>query len=691
MVRTRRRITALSFALAVLTASGITVVVFAASPAGAFTRGEGTGKAWCADYGGQNIGSYRDIYACKPDKKNAGRTPFDSFPGFQPTELANRFLFKMTGHTLFDNEVAGNFVALASATYAIPDASAGTQGVVPAAGDVISMWGGRSGQKQNGDRTLVAVVTHVAAVPSGWTITTLNEGEQADTSGVDGFDTIAVSDGGRTWDTERGFYRSFDWLRLAAGSAQQAGNPGNPGGGNPGGGNPGGGSPGSGSNPGGGTGHGSGHWTAAQAPRLPVTPTSQLASVACGSAADCTAVGTSGHSGILITRSGSNWTAAPVPVPASSVTATSLATVACPSADACVAGGHYSSSGRQQGLLLAGYGRSWTATRAPLPANAAGSPDASVLAVACAAASSCVAVGQYSGGSSDYALLLTGHGSSWTGWQAPVPADAAARPAAELVSVACPSVAACTAVGSYIDTAGNRQGMFVTERGTAWTASRSPLPAGATVPGARLSAVTCPQSSACVAVGEYSATTRGFVVRGSGTSWTATQTPLPAGATASRTATFHSVTCASVSTCIATGSYTDAAGSSQGLLVTSQGQKLTAVAAPMPAGAAPRQGQPGAALVSVACAATSCAAVGQYTDTDGDAQMLLLTGYGSSWQPASAPVPPNAKTVGSQAQGVIGPPTLASVACPVRSACVAVGSYPTRTLGTEGLVITGAA
>jgi hypothetical protein len=215
MARTRRKMTSLALALA-LVALGVTAGVLAAEPASAFTPREGAGQAWCAAYGGENIGSYKDIYACKPDRKNAGKTPFDTYSGFQPTELANRFLFNMTGHTLFDNEVAGNFVALASAACDIPDARAGAPGVLPRPGDIISMWGGRSGQKQNGDRTLVAIVTRVAPTPAGWRITTLNQGEQADTSGVDGFDTISVSDGGRTWTSERGFYASFDWLLLAS-------------------------------------------------------------------------------------------------------------------------------------------------------------------------------------------------------------------------------------------------------------------------------------------------------------------------------------------------------------------------------------------------------------------------------------------------------------------------------------------
>jgi hypothetical protein len=663
MARMRRKVASLSFALAVVVASGVSVLIATELPAGAFTPGEGAGKTWCAAYGGKNIGSYRGIYACRPDKTGAGKTPFDSFSGFQPTELANRFLYRMTGHTLFDNEVAGNFVALASATYAIPDAAAGAPGVVPAPGDIISMWGGRSEQKQNGDRTLVAVVTQVAPNSSGWTISTLNQGEQADASGANGFDTITVSDGGRDWSTERGFYGDFDWLRLTAGTRPSGGRSG--------------------------SGHAGLGWTAAPVP-APATQSGQLLSVACGSATSCTAVGTSGQAGILLSRTRQTWARSAVPVPATAASAVSLAAVTCPAATACVIGGHYRTAAGQQGLLLTGSGAAWTATTAPLPLTAAANPDASVAALSCATSVSCVAVGQYAGASSAYPLLLTGHGSSWSAQQAPLPADAARKPAAGLVSVACPSATVCTAVGSYIDTSGNRQGMLVTEHGTSWTATRSPLPASAVLPGASLSAVACPQPGQCVAVGSFSRQTRGFVVSGSGTSWTAAQTPLPAGAAATQAASFRAVACSSASSCVAAGSYTDTSGSSQGLLVTWHDPGLTALTAALPAGAAPRQGQPGAGLTSVACSsASSCVAGGGYTDTTGDAQVLLLTSSGSAWTPLRAPVPANARTVGSQAQGAVGPPTLTSVACPAVSACVAVGSYPTRKVGTAGLLIVG--
>jgi hypothetical protein len=283
---------------------------------------------------------------------------------------------------------------------------------------------------------------------------------------------------------------------------------------------------------------------------------------------------------------------------------------------------------------------------------------------------------------------VTGYGSAWSPLQAPLPADAGARPAADLASVSCSSATACTAVGSYIDNLGNRQGLLVTLHDARWTAVRSPLPANATVPGAELSAVECLGSDGCVAVGTYSAGSAGLIVASSGSAWTAAAAPLPAGAAAAPAASFRDIAC-SGATCVAVGSYTDAAGDRQAMLVSLRA-KITAITAPLPTGYAPAQGSPGAELTSVACpTAADCVAVGVYTDTSGEARLLLVTGTGSAWKATRAPVPGNARTVGSQAQGVLAPPALTSVTCADAAVCVAVGSYPALKLGIAGLIVTG--
>ena len=54
-------------------------------------------------------------------------------------------------------------------------------------------------------------------------------------------------------------------------------------------------------------------------------------------------------------------------------------------------------------LLVTGSGTSWTAAEAPLPANAAADPGAGLGSVACPSASSCVAAGVYTDSSGNLA------------------------------------------------------------------------------------------------------------------------------------------------------------------------------------------------------------------------------------------------------------------------------------------------
>ena len=138
----------------------------------------------------------------------------------------------------------------------------------------------------------------------------------------------------------------------------------------------------------------------------------------------------------------------------------------CPSASSCVAVGYYADSpGHQQGLLVTGSGTSWTAAEAPLPANAAADPDAGLGSVACPSASTCVAAGTYEISSGQEVVLVTGSGTSWTAAEAPLPANAAASGGATLDSETCPSASSCVAAGFYADSSGNWRGLLVTGSG----------------------------------------------------------------------------------------------------------------------------------------------------------------------------------------------------------------------------------
>src|ERR1022692_1380292 len=390
--------------------------------------------------------------------------------------------------------------------------------------------------------------------------------------------------------------------------------------------------------------------------------------------------------GLLATR-GPSWTVSKPSLPsgAGAGAAATLSGVACPSALVCLAVGDYlDSSGSGQGLLLAGHGSSWTATRAPLPAGAAqpggAGPAVSLGFVACPSASVCVAVGGYTDSSGNQqGLLLATRGSSWTATKVPLPAGAAASAAASLSAVACPSVAACAAAGMYTNSSGRAQGLLLATRGSSWTASRAPLPGSA--PAGWLASVACPSTATCAAAGDYATSVdvdNGLLLATRGSSWTATKAPLPAGAAVNADANLpgHDLACPSTSSCVAAGSYLGASGYTQGLLLASRGSSWTATKAPLPAGA--KAGW----LASVACpSAAVCVAAGQYYDRSGNWQGLLLAGRGSSWTVIKAPLPAGAATSPS--------PWVPGVACPSAATCVAAGYYTDAAGYPQGMLLTG--
>jgi hypothetical protein len=189
-------------------------LVGAETPAYAFTPREGSGPNWCASYGGENLASYDNVYACQLLNVSAGKTPFDADTGFQCVELVNRFLYNSNGDTVFGEDVVGgNFVTLVGSRFSVPIGSSGPDSL-PLPGDIVSMWGGSSGQSQGGSDSHVAVVTSVTSTSSGWSITTLNENDVSDTTTGNGLNTISVTNRGKTWSFNGGYFAIFDWLEL---------------------------------------------------------------------------------------------------------------------------------------------------------------------------------------------------------------------------------------------------------------------------------------------------------------------------------------------------------------------------------------------------------------------------------------------------------------------------------------------
>lgn len=456
--------------------------------------------------------------------------------------------------------------------------------------------------------------------------------------------------------------------------------------------------------------------------------------------------------GFIETLSAGQWTASTAPLAAkkSSHPLSLLDSVACPAAGSCVAGGTFADKTHKEGegLLESQSDGTWAPVDVPLPADAIPGQFGSFDGLSCPAAGTCVAVTDYVDASgNEQGLIETLSGGSWTATEAPLPADAGPDPLAALGAVSCPSAGSCVAVGSYIDTAGAEQGLVDTLSDGTWTATEAPLPpstlnfavggsgsgsgsasaiatatdaalrsaksstfrlaptvtrkdvrrvienrtfswarpatAGpASASGALsrassrartkgyfsigpvLTLVSCATTDACVASGDLLSLSGEQAVTDtlSAGTWT-TSAVVPADAVENTQAELEAVTCGASASCLADGTYNDANGNTQGLVETQTGGSWSPAEVPAPADAA---ADPEIDLDGGACpAAGSCLAVGEYLDAEGNEEGLVETLAGGSWTASSVPLPTGSTDVGAD---------LSSIVCPEAGSCVAVGN-----------------
>jgi hypothetical protein len=138
-------------------------------------------------------------------------------------------------------------------------------------------------------------------------------------------------------------------------------------------------------------------------------------------------------------------------------------------------------------------GRTWTIQPTPISNSSIG-----VLnAVSCPSTTTCLAVGDPRINGANANLAERWNGATWSVVPTPQPGDGS-----QLHGVSCPSTTACTAAGSY---EGGTHGPVLLQiaqwNGTRW---RSELITSPSSTFNSLSAVSCPSTTVCVAVGSFS-------------------------------------------------------------------------------------------------------------------------------------------------------------------------------------------
>jgi hypothetical protein len=218
--------------------------------------------------------------------------------------------------------------------------------------------------------------------------------------------------------------------------------------------------------------------------------------------------------------------------------------VSCPAATACTAVGSYATTAFNGFTLAERWdGTAWSIQRTP---NRPGTDQ--LLGVSCPAADACTAIGSYTLGDQTFPLAESWHGTAWSLQLVPVPPGASTS---SLTGVWCTAATACTAAGQFLDHPA-AQDFALAERwnGTAWSIQHPPTPPGAA--DAFLHGVSCPAATACTAVGDFfpqTGTVQTLAQHWDGTSWSVQPTPNPGGGQDALTA----VACPSTTSCVAVG------------------------------------------------------------------------------------------------------------------------------------------
>ena len=277
---------------------------------------------------------------------------------------------------------------------------------------------------------------------------------------------------------------------------------------------------------------------------------SELKDVSCTSSAACTAVGSEGYPRVPLAESwnGTEWSLQTTPSPKAEYS--ELTSVSCTSSTACTAVGIY-------GYPLTMFTERWNGTEWSIQAigNPSGAKQTRLYDVSCVSSEACTAVGAYESSAGFYGgLAERWNGAEWSQQEIPSPTGAILS---ELAGVSCESTTECIAVGGYESSSNVKLTLAERWNGTKWSIQTIPTPPAAKGSSVMLS-VACSSAPACTAVGEYYLTASGTGQKSAtlsefwnGTEWNIQETPNPA----SGLNELKSVTCTPPEACIAVGSY----------------------------------------------------------------------------------------------------------------------------------------
>jgi hypothetical protein len=297
----------------------------------------------------------------------------------------------------------------------------------------------------------------------------------------------------------------------------------------------------------------------------------------------------------------------------------------------------------------------------PSSAVALGAQTAALRGVTCPTAATCIAVGSSRDAQNNaQPVVARSDGATWSFRAVPVPPVTSGLQARRglLSSVACPTVSRCFAVGNYNDGVTNRT-LIEQWDGAKWSIVSRLRPASARQ--SVLTGISCPTSSACLAVGSWvtsDSVTKALAVRWNANVWSIVTTPREDSEV--RQSRLTGISCVSEASCFAVGTFSKSRILGLSLTERWDGTRWHVVASPNP----DRLGY--VVLAGVSCAtANACLNVGFAASSIFESRVyepLPERWTGTRWLIVPSPTPAAPSTI-----------TLAGVSCPAADSCFAVG------------------
>jgi hypothetical protein len=423
----------------------------------------------------------------------------------------------------------------------------------------------------------------------------------------------------------------------------------------------------------------------------------EVASVSCGSAGNCLAVGGyrdgANHEQAFVAGEGNGTWRRAIEVPGSGTLnaggGASADSVSCVSAGNCAAVGTYTdASGSSQVFVVSKTNGIW-GNPIEVPGFATLNKHGPVgpNSVSCASAGNCAAVGGYLDGSLRLQVFVASERNGIWGNAIEVPGTASLNAGgdAAVFSVSCRSAGNCAAGGDYKDGAGHTQAFVVSETNGTWGRAIEVPGSGALNSGgdASVGSVSCVSAGNCVAVGGYkdgAGHDQAFVVRETNGTWgSAIEVPGSGALNSGGLAYAESVSCTVAGYCAVGGSYTDGGGQEQAF-VASETNGTWRNAIEIPGSGALPAGRFGSNTLVSCATAGNCAAGLTYTAETSPRQAFVASETNGTW--GNAIVIPGLSTLNTGENAAI-----TSVSCGSAGNCAAVGTYTDGSGHSQAFVV----